>query len=169
MLLVSLKAAALGLNLTAANHVVLLDLWWNPTTEEQAIDRAHRIGQARAVHVTRVTIEGARPSHHRDCMAPSVICAMQIMSSAVSSAHRIGQAHNVCWTHDEIFRQLLTVLASSNLFTFACAGTVEDKILQLQERKRAMAETALGDGVGGLRAAAGRLTMQDLQFLFSGM
>lgn len=46
---------------------------------------------------------------------------------------------------------------------------MEDKILQLQERKRAMAETALGDGVGGLRAAAGRLTMQDLQFLFSGM
>jgi SNF2 family DNA or RNA helicase len=61
VLLVSLKAAALGLNLTAANHVVLLDLWWNPTTEEQAIDRAHRIGQARAVHVTRVTIEGAPP------------------------------------------------------------------------------------------------------------
>ena len=44
VLLVSLKAAALGLNLTVANHVVLMDLWWNPTTEEQAIDRAHRIG-----------------------------------------------------------------------------------------------------------------------------
>lgn len=43
-LLVSLKAAALGVNLTVANHVVLMDLWWNPTTEEQAIDRAHRIG-----------------------------------------------------------------------------------------------------------------------------
>ncbi len=39
VLVVSLKAAALGLNLTVANHVVLLDLWWNPTTEEQAIDR----------------------------------------------------------------------------------------------------------------------------------
>ena len=69
MLLVSLKAAALGLNLTAANHVVLLDLWWNPTTEEQAIDRAHRIGQARAVHVTRVTIEGARSVHQSDVMS----------------------------------------------------------------------------------------------------
>ncbi|GFH27123.1 uncharacterized protein HaLaN_25391, partial [Haematococcus lacustris] len=43
VLLVSLKAAALGLNLTVANHVVLMDLWWNPTIEEQAIDRAHRI------------------------------------------------------------------------------------------------------------------------------
>jgi SNF2 family DNA or RNA helicase len=44
VMLVSLKAAALGLNLVVANHVVLLDLWWNPTVEQQAIDRAHRIG-----------------------------------------------------------------------------------------------------------------------------
>jgi hypothetical protein len=49
------------------------------------------------------------------------------------------------------------------------AGTVEDNILSLQERKRAMAESALGSGDGGVSAAAGRLTMQDLQFLFSGM
>lgn len=58
ILLVSLKAAAMGLNLTAANHVVLVDLWWNPTTEEQAIDRAHRIGQERTVHVTRLVVPG---------------------------------------------------------------------------------------------------------------
>eukprot|EP00884_Botryococcus_braunii_P017437 jgi/Botrbrau1/4377/Bobra.105_2s0023.1 len=55
--LVSLKAASLGLNLVAANHVVLLDLWWNPAVEEQAIDRAHRIGQNRPVYVTRITIK----------------------------------------------------------------------------------------------------------------
>ena len=61
VLIVSLKAAALGLNLTAASHVVLLDLWWNPSVEEQAIDRCHRIGQTRPVHVTRITIAGARP------------------------------------------------------------------------------------------------------------
>ncbi len=59
MLLVSLKAASLGLNLTAANHVVLMDLWWNPSVEEQAIDRAHRIGQARTVLVLRLTVAGA--------------------------------------------------------------------------------------------------------------
>ena len=59
VLIVSLKAAALGLNLCAANHVILLDLWWNPAVEEQAIDRAHRIGQKRTVHVTRITIAGA--------------------------------------------------------------------------------------------------------------
>lgn len=58
IILVSLKAASLGLNLVAANYVVLLDLWWNPAVDEQAIDRAHRIGQTRVVHVARFTIKG---------------------------------------------------------------------------------------------------------------
>jgi Helicase conserved C-terminal domain len=70
-IIMSLKAASLGLNLVSANHVVLLDLWWNPTVEEQAIDRAHRIGQTRAVHVTRITVAGARHTHHhRRCRRP---------------------------------------------------------------------------------------------------
>ena len=56
ILLLSLRAASLGLNLVIANHVVLLDLWWNPSVEAQAIDRAHRIGQTRHVHVTRITV-----------------------------------------------------------------------------------------------------------------
>ncbi|KAL8157763.1 helicase-like transcription factor CHR28 [Apium graveolens] len=56
VMLMSLKAGNLGLNMVAATHVILLDLWWNPTTEDQAIDRAHRIGQTRAVTVSRLTI-----------------------------------------------------------------------------------------------------------------
>ena len=58
VMLVSLKAASLGVNLVSANHVVLMDLWYNPSTEEQAIDRAHRIGQTKEVQVTRITIKG---------------------------------------------------------------------------------------------------------------
>jgi SNF2 family DNA or RNA helicase len=58
VLLVSLKAASLGVNLVSANHVVLLDLWYNPAVEDQAIDRAHRIGQTRPVNVTRITVKG---------------------------------------------------------------------------------------------------------------
>lgn len=54
MFLISLKAGGLGLNLTAANHVILLDPWWNPSIEEQAIDRAYRIGQMRDVTVIRL-------------------------------------------------------------------------------------------------------------------
>ena len=55
-MLMSLKAGNLGLNMVAASHVILLDLWWNPTTEDQAIDRAHGIGQTRPVTVSRITI-----------------------------------------------------------------------------------------------------------------
>lgn len=56
-MLMSLKAGNLGLNMVAACHVILLDPWWNPTTEDQAVDRAHRIGQTRPVTVTRITIK----------------------------------------------------------------------------------------------------------------
>jgi SNF2 family DNA or RNA helicase len=52
--LVSLKAGGLGLNLTAADYVFILDPWWNPAAEMQAIARAHRIGQTRAVFAYRL-------------------------------------------------------------------------------------------------------------------
>ena len=52
--LISLMAGGLGLNLTAANHVILMEPWWNPAVEEQAEDRAYRIGQSRNVTVIRL-------------------------------------------------------------------------------------------------------------------
>jgi SNF2 family DNA or RNA helicase len=52
--LISLKAGGLGLNLTAAEYVYLLDPWWNPAVEAQAIDRAHRIGQTQQVFAYRI-------------------------------------------------------------------------------------------------------------------
>ena len=54
VLLISLQAGGTGLNLTAADHVFLLDPWWNPAVEEQAADRTHRIGQTRPVLVHRL-------------------------------------------------------------------------------------------------------------------
>ncbi len=54
LFLISLKAGGLGLNLTAADYVYLLDPWWNPAVEAQAIDRAHRLGQARRVFAYRL-------------------------------------------------------------------------------------------------------------------
>lgn len=56
--LISLKAGGMGLNLTAANYVILLDPWWNPAVENQAADRAHRIGQRSAVTVYRLIAQG---------------------------------------------------------------------------------------------------------------
>ncbi|MGI5341367.1 SNF2-related protein [Streptomyces sp. CA-181903] len=58
VLLLSLRAAGTGLNLTRAEHVVHFDRWWNPAVEAQATDRAHRIGQTRRVHVHRLVTEG---------------------------------------------------------------------------------------------------------------
>ncbi|KAJ3501163.1 hypothetical protein NMY22_g19020 [Coprinellus aureogranulatus] len=54
IILVSLKAGGVGLNITACNHVILLDPWWNPYVEDQAIARAWRIGQAKEVHVYHI-------------------------------------------------------------------------------------------------------------------
>lgn len=58
VLILSLRAGGTGLNLTAANHVVHYDRWWNPAVEDQATDRAHRIGQTGQVTVHRLITEG---------------------------------------------------------------------------------------------------------------
>ena len=55
--LISLKAGGTGLNLTAADTVIIYDPWWNPAVESQAVDRAHRIGQKKSVTVYRLVTE----------------------------------------------------------------------------------------------------------------
>ncbi len=97
--LISLRAGGLGLNLTAADYVFLLDPWWNPAVEAQAIDRAHRIGQTRPVMATRLIA--------RD--------------------------------------------------------TVEEKVLQLQERKRDLADAIIRAEDGPLSS----LTREDLELLLT--
>ncbi|MBL8949555.1 MAG: DEAD/DEAH box helicase [Myxococcaceae bacterium] len=70
LFLISLKAGGMGLNLTAADYVVHLDPWWNPAVEDQATDRAHRIGQRKPVTVYRLismgTVEESILSLHED-------------------------------------------------------------------------------------------------------
>ncbi|KAJ9563119.1 hypothetical protein OSB04_008279 [Centaurea solstitialis] len=78
VMIMSLKAASLGLNMVAACHVMLLDLWWNPTTEDQAIDRAHRIGQTRPVSVLRLTV--------KDTVEDRILALQQKKREMVSSA-----------------------------------------------------------------------------------
>jgi superfamily II DNA or RNA helicase len=79
VLLISLKAGGVGLNLTAAEYVFLLDPWWNPAAEAQAIDRAHRIGQQKPVFAYRMiakdTVEEriAELQQHKRALAESVI------------------------------------------------------------------------------------------------
>jgi SNF2 family DNA or RNA helicase len=70
LFLISLRAGGTGLNLTAADYVVHLDPWWNPAVEDQASDRAHRIGQERPVTIYRLimqdSIEERILALHRD-------------------------------------------------------------------------------------------------------
>ncbi|KAF8607218.1 hypothetical protein BDV93DRAFT_435751 [Ceratobasidium sp. AG-I] len=55
-ILISFKAGSTGLNLTACNNVILMDLWWNPALEDQAFDRAHRLGQTKDVQIYKLTV-----------------------------------------------------------------------------------------------------------------
>lgn len=58
IILISFKAGSTGLNLTCCNRVILCDLWWNPQIEEQAFDRAHRLGQVKNVYIYKLSIDG---------------------------------------------------------------------------------------------------------------
>ena len=69
ILLATLKAGGTGLNLTAANHVVHVDRWWNPAVEDQATDRAYRIGQQQRVHVRRFVCVGTLEERIDDLIA----------------------------------------------------------------------------------------------------
>ncbi|MBI4950825.1 MAG: DEAD/DEAH box helicase family protein [Myxococcales bacterium] len=97
--LISLKAGGTGLNLTAADTVIHFDPWWNPAVEQQATDRAHRIGQTRVVSVYRLV----------------------------------------------------------------AAGTIEEKILALKDKKRALVASVLSEDAGGAK----KLTQQDVEELFT--
>jgi SNF2 family DNA or RNA helicase len=89
--LISLKAGGHGLNLTAAEYVFLLDPWWNPAVEAQAIDRAHRIGQQRPVFAYRMiaddTVEDRvlELQHHKRELAESIFEGQRSMMSSLTS------------------------------------------------------------------------------------
>jgi len=97
--LISLKAGGVGLNLTAADYVYIVDPWWNPAVEQQAIDRTHRIGQTKNIFAYRMI----------------------------------------------------------------CKDTIEDKIIQLQEKKRNLARDLVTDDSGFVKS----LSKEDVEYLFS--
>ena len=80
LFLISLKAGGFGLNLTAADYVFLLDPWWNPASETQAIDRAHRIGQTRNVMAYRLIARGTVEERVLELQAKKRHLAQAILS-----------------------------------------------------------------------------------------
>ena len=79
--LLSLKAAGTGLNLTRADHVIHFDRWWNPAVEDQATDRAHRIGQTRPVQVHRLITEGTIEDRIAEMLAAKRSLADAVLAS----------------------------------------------------------------------------------------
>ncbi|MFB0835396.1 DEAD/DEAH box helicase [Arthrobacter halodurans] len=96
--LISLKAGGFGLNLTEADYCFLLDPWWNPAAESQAVDRAHRIGQTRNVMVYRMVA--------KDTIEEKVVALQDAKRQLISSVMDDGEGFGSAMTADDI-RDLL--------------------------------------------------------------
>ncbi|MEV8564137.1 DEAD/DEAH box helicase [Streptomyces sp. NPDC051322] len=90
--LLSLKAAGTGLNLTRAGHVIHYDRWWNPAVEEQATDRAYRIGQTQPVQVHRLIAEGTVEDRIAEMLAAKRALADAVLGSGESALTELDDA-----------------------------------------------------------------------------
>jgi superfamily II DNA or RNA helicase len=96
--LLSTLAAGHGINLTAANHVIHADRWWNPAVEDQGTDRVHRIGQTRTVHVHKIIVGGTLEERLDRLLAKKRHMAERIIDAAG------GPMGN--WTREELIELL---------------------------------------------------------------
>ncbi|AIY39349.1 hypothetical protein LT85_0189 [Collimonas arenae] len=90
LLLISLKAGGVGLNLTAADTVIHMDPWWNPAVQEQATARAHRIGQDQTVFVYKVVVEGSIEERIVDLQARKSALAEGVLGSDAALATKFS-------------------------------------------------------------------------------
>ncbi|MGD9960645.1 DEAD/DEAH box helicase [Nocardioides sp.] len=88
--LLSLKAGGTGLNLTAADHVIHFDRWWNPAVEEQATDRAYRIGQTRPVQVHRLVTQGTIEEKIAELLARKRAIADSVLANGETALTELG-------------------------------------------------------------------------------
>ncbi|MGN0065655.1 MAG: DEAD/DEAH box helicase [Nocardioides sp.] len=90
--LLSLKAGGTGLNLTAADHVIHFDRWWNPAVEDQATDRAYRIGQTRPVQVHRFVTQGTVEEKVAELLARKRALADAVLSSGEAALTELSDS-----------------------------------------------------------------------------
>lgn len=90
--LLSLKAGGTGLNLTRADHVVHVDRWWNPAVEEQATDRAYRIGQTRPVQVHRLVMRGTIEERVAELLTRKRALADSVLARGEAALTELGDA-----------------------------------------------------------------------------
>ena len=92
VLLISLRAGGVGLNLEAASHVVMFDRWWNPSVENQAIYRAHRFSRSVPLHVVRFTIRHSIEERIAAILDEKAELFKEIVEDAPVSSHRFSRA-----------------------------------------------------------------------------
>ena len=90
VMLASLKAAGLGVTLTAADYVFLMDPWWNPAIEEQAIDRAHRIGRSKPIFIYRFIAQGTIEERVRELQQEKKETFEQIIGDLEKPTHLLN-------------------------------------------------------------------------------
>ncbi|PPQ99319.1 hypothetical protein CVT24_009187 [Panaeolus cyanescens] len=90
VILISFKAGSTGLNLTACNNVILVDLWWNPALEDQAFDRAHRFGQKRDVNIYKLKIDNTVEDRILDLQNKKRLLAAAALSGDRIKDMRLG-------------------------------------------------------------------------------
>ena len=107
VMVLSLKAGGTGLNLTAANHVVHVDRWWNPAVEDQATDRAYRIGQRRDVQVHKLVAKGTIEERIDQVIAGKVDLARAVMPTGEAWLTEMGldELHRLWKLDDERSRR----------------------------------------------------------------
>lgn len=148
--LISLKAGGVGLTLTEADYVFVLDPWWNPAVEAQAVDRAHRLGQTRPVNVYRLVA--------KDTIEEKVVALQQRKRELFASVMDEGQLLSSSLTPDDI-RSLLAVestspstigpMADKGKTSAAASDEVKEKFRQALERKKAKAGSGPDAQSGG--------------------
>jgi SNF2 family DNA or RNA helicase len=90
ILLISLKAGGVGLNLTAADTVIHMDPWWNPAVEEQATARAHRIGQKQSVFVYKLIVEGSIEERMLELQARKAALVEGVLGADQALSHKFS-------------------------------------------------------------------------------
>jgi SNF2 family DNA or RNA helicase len=103
--LLSLKAGGTGLNLTRADHVIHVDRWWNPAVEDQATDRAYRIGQDKPVQVHRMVTRGTIEERIAELLTRKRALADAVLSRGERALTELG---------DDELRDLVTLRARSD-------------------------------------------------------
>lgn len=128
IMLVSLKAGNSGLNLVAASQVVIFDPFWNPYIEEQAIDRAHRIGQMREVHVHRVLVQNT--------VEDRILALQEKKRELIEGALDENASKNVSRLGTRELAYLFVSISSKAAFTYSILTTLRGSNTKLSDEHR---------------------------------